>query len=122
MPDNFIDLGVSHEPEATVEITQEAGPRKSYPTLYLKGDSPIDFGDAGTAEIKYKLVEKSEKNRDGKEEFCYELEVRGISPQESMDVDEEEEEEKYIKPKKAKGLTQNFGDMLDKAKMAREEY
>jgi hypothetical protein len=122
MPDNFIDLGISHDPETTVEITQEAGPRKTYPCVYITSPEAIDFGDAGTAEIKYKLVEKTERNRDGKDEYRYELEVRGISPQESMDMEDDDEEEEYVKPKKAKGLTQNFGDMLDKAKKSREEY
>jgi hypothetical protein len=120
MPD-YIDLGVSHEPDTTVEIKQEIdGPRKSYPCTYITSKEPIDFGAAGTAEIKYRLVEKTERSRDGEEEYRYELELHGIAPMETEEIDDDEEE--MPKRKSRDGLTQNFGDMLDRAKKSREEY
>jgi hypothetical protein len=115
MPD-YIDLGVSHEMKEESFDKQ----RKSFPCTYITSKEPIDFGDAGTAEIKYRLVEKTERSRDGEEEYRYELELHGIAPLETEEIDEEEDE--MPKRKSRDGLTQNFGDMLDKAKKNREEY
>lgn len=122
MPD-FIDLGISYEPKYTEERYEDEMGKKTYPCTYITSDKPIEFGDAGTAEIRYKLIEKTEKNRDGKEEYRYELELHGIMPMESGDMeedDEEEDEEKPMKRKAKKGFGQNFGEMLDKARMARD--
>lgn len=122
MPE-FIDLGISRTPEATIEIKEEA-PDKYYPCFYLTSEEPVDLGDAGTAIIRYKLIERAEKTRDGKDEYRYELEVHGISPVSSEEVDDEIEEEVPVKKKK-RGLTQNFGDILDKVTEKRsrdEEY
>jgi hypothetical protein len=115
MPD-YIDLGVSHE----VKESSFDRPNKAYPCTYITSKEPIDFGDAGTAEIQYKLVEKTERSRDGEDEYRYELELHGIAPMETQEIDEDDEE--MPKRKSRDGLTQNFGDMLDKARKSREEY
>jgi hypothetical protein len=114
MPE-YIDLGVSHE----VKEESFGKPHKAYPCTYITSKEPIDFGDAGTAEIKYRLIEKTERSRDGEDEYRYELELHGIAPLEAEEIDEEEDAPKR---KSREGLTQNFGDMLDKAKKRREEY
>lgn len=103
----FTDLGVSHEiKEESFDKT-----RKSYPCTYITSKEPIDFGASGTAEIRYKLVEKAEKERNDEKEYRYEIEIHGVAPIDSEEMDEEE-------PRK--GLTQNFGEMLDRARKGRD--
>lgn len=109
MPE-FIDLGVSDDAVEVIEAKAGNGHKKHFPCLYITSKEPIDLGDSGTAEIRYKLVEKAERERDGKEEHRYEIEVHGIQP---MEMDDEDE------PKK--GLTQNFGEALDKAEASRNK-
>lgn len=101
----FTELGISHTPEATIKIEKEMemdGPKKSYPCLYIRSDKPVDLSDAGTATIKYKLIERSEKSRDDREEYCYELEIHAIEPGEAEEMEET--------PKKKRG---SFRDLLD---------
>lgn len=116
MPE-FQDLGIIHSHESVCEEVKEDGPKKIYPCLYITSKEPIDLGDEGTAQIKYKLIERSQKNRNDKEEFCYELEVYGIAP-----IESEEIEEDMPSKKEGKRLTQNFGEMLERAQGDRAGY
>lgn len=114
---DFIDLGVSCEMNSYTG--EAAATKKTFPCLYITSEDPIEFGDTGTASIQYKVVERAEKNRDGKTEHRYELEVRKIAPtDEEMDGDDEGEDVMPMK-RKPKALKQSFGDALDKARASR---
>ena len=110
----FTELGISHTPEATIKIEKEMevdGPKKCYPCLYIRSDKPVDLSDAGTATIKYKLVEKPERSRDDRDEYCYELEIHAIEPGEAEEVEE--------KPKKGR---RGLADALEELSEEREDY
>lgn len=109
----FTELGISHTPEATIKIEKEMemdGPKKCYPCLYIRSDRPVDLADAGTATIKYSLVEKCERSRDDKEEYCYELEIHAIEPGEAEEMEDV--------PKKKRGT---LSDALEEVYSDRED-
>lgn len=116
MPE-YTDLGIvcdmTAEPKAPIEN------KKAYPCLYVTSEDPIDFSEIGTASIHYGLIESTEKNRDGKTEYRYELEVRKIAPTEEGMEDDEGEDVMPVKRKPKGGLKQSFGDALDKARASR---
>jgi len=85
----LIELGI----ECPMPSTQGGGSKKSYPCLYITSEKEIDLASQGTAEIKYRVVEKSESSRNGKTSYRYELEVQGITPTSSSEEDADEKEE-----------------------------
>lgn len=117
MPE-YTDLGIVCD--MTAEPKGPMKDKKSYPCLYVTSEDPIDFSELGSASIHYGLIESAEKNRDGKTEYRYELEVRKIAPiDEEMDGDGEGEDVIPVKRKPKGGLKQSFGDALDKARAIR---
>jgi hypothetical protein len=121
--DEFIDLGITDKPHECTGMSISSGSDKPrYPCLYITSEEELDLGDAGVAEIKYKRTEKSEKTRDGKSTYCYELEIRGINPVSSEDVEEEEGDEPEAKVKVSKIVVRPLGEIIDKAKVKKSDY
>lgn len=114
---DFIDLGVSPKDKESI-MSESHYDKPSFPCLYITSDEAIEFGDVGTATVKYKVVEHAEKNREGVTEHRYELEIHGIKPEETEEMDEGMDE-MPMNPKPKRGLSQNFGEMLDKARKSR---
>lgn len=70
----MISLKRSESGEPTISAPSEA----SYPTLYIVHEEDLELPKSGTATIEFEVVEKSEREVGGNEEYRCELRVKSI--------------------------------------------
>lgn len=68
------------QPSVAVEIERKE-PEVYYPSLYVEGLSEsLGISGEGTATVKFKVVQSTEKERNGKKTYCYDIEIREFTP------------------------------------------
>lgn len=74
--------GPTAMPSVEVEVkTEKEEPKVYYPSLYVEGLlESLEISGEGTATVKFKVVQSTEKERDGKKTYCYDIEIHDFSP------------------------------------------
>jgi len=79
-------LGMQRPDYSTAVPSEPATDKKTpmkevFPSFYLSDlKNPIDLPDEGTAEIKYKVVSRTESTRDGETKCSYDIEIQELTP------------------------------------------
>lgn len=92
---DFTDLGQTYDGPTDVGSKKlDKAPKVSYPTLYIRGESDMDFPEEGTALVKFRRVSETKSTRDPEDpSYSCELEIMGIRVEDAVEEEEEKAED-----------------------------
>ncbi len=85
--------GPTAMPSVEVEVKAEKKePEVYYPSLYVEGLSEsLGISGEGIATVKFKVVQSTERERDGEKSYCYDIEIREFTPKGRLKKSDSEE-------------------------------
>lgn len=106
---DVINLGMSYDgPSGSIAIKDSDEPKKHYPSFHYSGDQELGLPKSGEMTVRFKEVESSHSDRDGKKTYSCTVEIREI-----LDVEAESDE----RPAKSHDESSAVLDKLMEARM-----
>jgi len=79
-----IDL---NQADSIPEVVKATSKEKYYPSFHYSGEEELDLPDEGEMTVRFRVVERTESERNGKKTCSYTIEVQSIE-----DVEEENDD------------------------------
>lgn len=85
-----IDLAITYG-DSPLAVSDKTEPVKHYPTIHYEGPEDLNLPDEGEMTVKYKVVETTESERNGKKTYRCTIEIQSIEEVNEGDDDDANE-------------------------------